>query len=57
MQNVFNALSVESFQRRMASAPKRQRMTTEEERKAYAIRHRREEIEEGIRLRRELEGF
>ena len=57
MQSGFNIKAIESFNRRMQQKPARQRMTTKEKRKAVSVRRQREELEENLRLKRELEGF
>lgn len=57
MQSGFHIKAIESFNRRMQQKPARQRMTTEEQNKAASVRRQREELEEDLRLKRELEGF
>lgn len=54
-QSGFHATAAVDFQRRLATEPRRQRHTTESAKKAYIVRHRREELEEAIALRHELE--
>lgn len=57
MQTGFHIDAIESFKRRMAQPPKRQRMTTEDQKHAADVRRRREDLEEQLRLKREMEDF
>lgn len=57
MQTGFHISAIESFKRRMAQPNNPRRMTTEEQNKAASVRRQREELEEDLRLKRELEGF
>lgn len=57
IQSGFHSMAAIDFKEREGVIPKRQRMTTEEGRKAYNVRHRREEIEEAFKLENELRDF
>lgn len=55
MKTGFHLSAIELFKRRMAQPEKRQRMTTEEQKHAADVRRRREDLEERLRLKREME--
>lgn len=55
MQNVFNALSASKLAK--ISMPTRTLMTEKEMKKALEVRRRREDLEDELRLKREMEGF
>lgn len=53
----FHRIARQDYEERISSEPSRVRSPTEDGKRQYEIRHRKEEILEAIALQKELESF